>query len=290
MVASLTRRTALAGMGMTFLTGMAPLNLPAVERSAGGRLGFALLDTGNRKLLGHREDERFGMCSTFKLPLAALVFRAAERRELDLATLVPINKADLVSHAPVTEAHVGKSLSIQDLAEAAQLTSDNVAANLLMKKLGGPEGVTRRLRELGDDVTRLDRWEPAMNLVVGDDPRDTTTPRAMVHTVEKLVLGDALRPANRALLTTWMVNTKTGHQRLRAGVPTGWKVGDKTGTGINRAMPNRVNDVAVIWPPKKAPLVVAAFYEAPGHYPNTRAADEAVLKQAMVVALENLPG
>ena len=290
MVERLTRRTALAGIGVTFLTGMAPLNLQAVERTAGGRLGFAMLDTGSRKLLGHREDERFAMCSTFKLPLAALVLQAAERRELDLATPVPINRADLVAHAPVTEAHVGGSLSLRDLAEAVQLTSDNVAANLLMKKLGGPEGVTRRLRALGDEATRVDRWEPEVNLVVGNDPRDTTTPRAMVHTVEKLVLGDALRPANRALLTTWMVNTKTGHQRLRAGVPKGWKVGDKTGTGINRAMPNRINDVAVIWPPKKAPLVVAAFYEAPGHYTDTRPADEAVLKEAMRVALDNLPG
>lgn len=290
MASALTRRTALAGTGMVFLTGMAPLNLKAVESTAGGRLGFAMLDTGTRKLLGHREEERFGMCSTFKLPLAALVLQAADRRELDLSTPVPITKADIVSHAPVTKAHVGKSLSIRDLAEAAQLTSDNTAANLLMKRLGGPEGVTKRLRALGDDKTRLDRWEPAMNLVIGDDPRDTTTPQAMVKTVEKLALGDVLRPASRELLVTWMVNTRTGMGRLRAGVPTGWKVGDKTGTGMHRDMPNRINDVAVIWPPNKAPLVVAAFYEAPGHYPTTRPQDAAVLKEAMMVVLDMTQG
>lgn len=290
MAGALTRRTALAGTGMVFLTGMAPLNLKAVESTAGGRLGFAMLDTGTRKLLGHREEERFGMCSTFKLPLVALVLQAADLRELDLATPVPITRADIVSHAPVTEAHVGKSLSIRDLAEAAQLTSDNTAANLLMKRLGGPEGVTKRLRALGDEKTRLDRWEPAMNLVIGDDPRDTTTPHAMVKTVEKLVLGDVLRPASRKLLVTWMVNTRTGMGRLRAGVPASWKVGDKTGTGIHRDMPNRINDVAVIWPPDKAPLVVAAFYEAPGHYPTIRPQDAAVLKEAMMVALDMTQG
>lgn len=286
MVVAMTRRMALAGSGGLLLTGMAPLNLKAVEMMAGGRLGFAMLDTGNGKLLGHREDERFGMCSTFKLPLAALVLQAAERGELDLDKLIPITRADLVAHAPVTQTRVGRSMSIRELAEAAQLTSDNVAANLLVKQLGGPEGVTQRLRKLGDEVTRLDRLEPDLNQVVGADPRDTTTPRAMVSTVEKLVLGDALRPSNRQLLVTWMVNTKTGQHRLRAGVPTGWKVGDKTGTGLFREMPNRTNDVAVIWPPDEAPLVVAAFHEAPAHHPNSRLPGEAVLAEAMMVALE----
>ena len=282
----ITRRAALAGSGALLLTGMAPLNLKAVELKAGGRLGFAMLDTGNGKLLGHREDERFGMASTFKLPLAALVLQAAERRELDLDRLIAIDKADIVAHAPVTLPHVGKRLSIRRLAEAAQITSDNVAANLLIRELGGPDGVTRRLRALGDEVTRLDRWEPEMNQVIGNDPRDTTTPRAMVKTVEKLVLGNTLRPANRNLLVTWMVNTRTGEHRLRAGVPIGWKVGDKTGTGLMRDMPNRTNDVAVIWPPREAPLVVAAFYEAPPHSSRTRPNDEEVLAEAMRVALD----
>ncbi len=288
MTLKVTRRMALVGATGVALAGMAPLNLKGVESMAGGRLGFAMLDTGSGKWIEHRGDERFAMASTFKLPLVGLVLQAAERRELDLDALLPIRKADMVAHAPVTERHVGQGLSIRRLAEAVQITSDNVAANLLMKQLGGPEGVTKRLRELGDASTRLDRWEPAMNLVVADDPRDTTTPRAMVQTVQQLVLGKTLRPANRDLLVTWMVNTKTGQHRLRAGVPNGWKVGDKTGTGLHRDMPNRTNDVAVIWPPNKAPLVVAAFYEATAAYPKTRSQDEAVLAEAMRVALDQL--
>ena len=286
MADGLTRRTALAGSGALFLTGMAPLILKALESMHGGRLGFAMLDTATDKWVDHRADERFGMCSTFKLPLAALVLKAAELGEFDLNRLISITKADMVSHAPVTQAHIGGGLSIRSLAEAAQVTSDNVAANLLMRLLGGPEGVTDRLRALGDETTRIDRWEPAMNLVIGDDPRDTTTPRAMVKTVQRLVLGDALRPANRDLLITWMVNTKTGDRRLRAGTPPGWKVGDKTGTGVARNMPNRTNDVAITWPPKEKPLVVAAFYESPAAYPSMRQQDEAVLEAAMRLGLE----
>ncbi|MCG2840089.1 class A beta-lactamase [Sandaracinobacter sp. RS1-74] len=283
-----TRRTALAASGLFWLGGMAPANLKAVEKQAGGRLGFALLDSGNGKVIGHREDERFALCSTFKLPLAALTLKGLESGEFSAKERIAIRKADMVPHAPVTGLHVGKSMGLRELAEATQITSDNVAANLLLKKLGGPEAFTRRLRELGDEVTRLDRWEPEMNRVIGDDPRDTSTPLALAKTVEKLVLGNMLKPASRNLLVTWMANTRTGMGRLRAGVPAGWKVGDKTGTASAPGMPNRTNDVAVIWPPDGAPLVAAAFYEAPGHFPGGWPQDEAVLRDAMIIALQSM--
>jgi beta-lactamase class A len=281
----LTRRGVMAASGGLMLGGMAPADLKGLESTVGGRLGFALLDTGSGKVTGHRLDERFGMCSTFKLLLAGAILKAADRGELRLDTQVPIRKADLVPHAPVTAPMVGKSLSIGELARAAQVTSDNVAANLLLKQLGGPAGFTGRLRAIGDKTTRLDRIEPHMNLVIGADPRDTTTPRAMAMSAAALVHGPVLKPASRALLAGWMEETRTGMRRLRAATPPGWRAGDKTGTGGAKGMPDRINDVAIFWPPNGAPLVVAAFYEAPGSYPRVRAQDEAVLAQAMQIAL-----
>jgi beta-lactamase class A len=286
----LTRRAAIAGTGGLLLGAIAPYDVRAVETMAGGRLGFAMMDHGSGHISGNRLDERFALCSTFKLPLAALVLQAINRGELKRDSTIPVRRSDLVPHAPVAGPAVGSSLSVLALAEAAQTTSDNVAANLLMRELGGPAGVTRRLRALGDEVTRIDRWEPEMNRVSKDDPRDTSTPRAMAHTVAKLVLSDALKPESSALLVKWMEQTRTGMRRLRASVPKGWRVGDKTGTGQGPGMPNRVNDLAVVWPPKAAPLVFAAFYEAPGSFPDTRPQDEQVLADAMMVTLGPISG
>jgi beta-lactamase class A len=284
------RRTLLAGASLMLATqgraGVAdPASLAALERQTGTRLGFALLDPATGKISGNRTSQRFALCSTFKLLLAGLVFQAAERGELKLDDLVPVGAADLVVHSPIVEQHVGGTLSIRALAEGTQKTSDNAAANLLMRLLGGPEGVTGRLRALGDKVTRIDRYEPQMNLVLGDDQRDTSTPEAMAMTVAKLLLGDLLSPSARAELAIWMADTKTGMRRLRAGAPPGWRIGDKTGTGYGPGRPNRVNDLAVLWPPHRAPLVVAAFLEAPGGFEGVRPEDEAVLASAMRLAV-----
>lgn len=287
----LGRRTVLLGSGLILACGgkaapiVAPAELESLERAARGRLGFALLDTGTGTITGHRTGERFALCSTFKLPLAGLVLQAADRGELGLGDHLPITVADLVPYAPVAEPHVGKSLTIRQLAKGTQTTSDNVAANLLMRRLGGPEGVTLRLRALGDQVTRLDRYEPEMTRVVGKDQRDTSTPEAMAMTVARLVIEDTLSPAARAELARWMVETRTGMNRLRAGAPAGWRVGDKTGTGYGPGRPNRVNDIAILWPPNRKPLVVAAFLETPGDFEGVRPEDEAVLAAAMRLSL-----
>jgi beta-lactamase class A len=287
----LGRRTLLLGAGLllarrtqAFPTGK-PTDLATLERAEGVRLGLALLDTGTGTARGHRMDERFALCSTFKLPLAGLVLQAADRGEIGLGDAVPITAADIVPHAPVTEPNVGKTLTIRQLARCTQTTSDNAAANLLMRRLGGPYGVTQRLRALGDQVTRIDRFEPEMNRVTSDDQRDTSTPEAMAATVAKLVVGDHLTAAAREELAAWMVETKTGLRRLRAGAPARWRIGDKTGTGHGPDMPNRVNDIAVLWPPHRAPLVVAAFLEAPGGFDGIRPADEAILAKAMRLAI-----
>lgn len=256
--------------------------LQALERSHGGRLGVFALDTGSGRSLGWRADERFGMCSTFKLPLAAAVLREIEAGRLNAAEPIAFSEADLVPYAPVIQAKLDAgetAMSAPALAQAAQITSDNVAANLLIRHLGGPVAVTALWRAMGDEVTRLDRQEPQMNLVPAGEVRDTTTPRAMAGLVARLFDGALLDDDSRQTLERWLIDTRTGLRRLRAGLPAHWRAGDKTGTGIAEAMPNKINDVAVAWPPARAPIVIAAYYEADGHYAKPRPQDEAVLAQ-----------
>lgn len=258
--------------------------LAALEQRAGGRLGVAVLDTGTGALTGHRVDERFGLCSTFKLPLAAVVLRLIDQGRLRAEQWVPITPADLQSYAPVAKQHLAQGgMTVQALAEATQTTSDNTAANLLLGLMGGPAGFTQHLRDLGDTTTRLDRLEPAMNLVPVGELRDTTTPAAIARTTAALLTGQALRPASRARLAEWMVATQTGLKRLRAHLPTGWRAGDKTGTAMAPGMVDKYNDIAIFWPPAptgRAPLIVAAYYDtAKAHDQGIRAEDEAVLAE-----------
>lgn len=258
--------------------------LAAAETAAGGRLGVCILDTGSGRIVGQRLDERFALCSTFKLALAAIVLREADHGRLRLDDLVPVTTSDVVSHMPVTGPAVGRSLSLAALAEAAQTTSDNAAANLLLARLGGPAGFTRRVREAGDTETRLDRTETALNLVVPGDPRDTTTPRAMAELVARLMTTDWLSAAARDRLAGWMVATTTGLQRIRAGLPKDWRAGDKTGTAQADAMTDKVNDIAVAWPPGRAPLVVTGYYDSARRTATTAPGDEAALAEVGRIA------
>lgn len=252
--------------------------LAMIEGDAGGRLGVFALDTGSGRSFGLNQDNRFGMCSTFKLLLAGIVLREADAGRLSLDEVIAYSQADMVPVAPVTSLHLAEGgMSIRPLAKATQQTSDNVAGNLLIKRFGGPEGVTRILRSFGDETTRLDRYETVMNLVPPGEIRDTTTPRAMATTTARILTGDLLSATSRATLTEWMIETKTGLSRLRANLPKDWVAGDKTGTALHPSMPNKHNDVAIIMPPRRAPIVVAAYYEASGHFDEMREKDNAVL-------------
>jgi beta-lactamase class A len=226
-----------------------------LERESGGRLGVALLDTGTGTRFHHRGDERFPMCSTFKLLLVAAVLGRADRGEESLARRLSVRKRDLVPWAPFAEARVGKDASVEELCAAAMTQSDNVAANLLLASIGGPSGIGAFARTLGDRHTRLDRTETALNSAIPGDPRDTTTPLAMLADLQALLLGDALAPASRGRLEGWLRGNTTGDARLRAGFPKAWRVGDKTGSGAN----GTTNDLAIVWPPGRAPLLVAAY-------------------------------
>ncbi|MFL6626252.1 MAG: class A beta-lactamase [Burkholderiaceae bacterium] len=228
----------------------------AIEAGVGGRLGVAVLDAATGELAGQRLDERFPMCSTFKTLAAALVLARVDAGEERLERRIVVEPADLLEWAPVTSKHVGGAgMTVAELCEAAITVSDNTAANLLLASAGGPAGVTAFVRRLGDEVTRLDRTEPTLNESAPGDPRDTSTPRAMAHTLRRLMLGDALSDGGRAQLVQWMSANTTGGRRLRAGVPFDWRVADKTGTGRLGS----TNDVGVLWPPRRAPLVVVAY-------------------------------
>jgi beta-lactamase class A len=230
--------------------------LTRLEAESGGRLGVAVLDTLTGARIGHRADQPFPMCSTFKVLAAAAVLSRVDADAEKLDRRISFTKADLVPYSPVTERYLGgDGMSLADLCEAAITRSDNTAGNLLLASIGGPEKLTMFVRTLGDRVTRLDRIEPDLNEAVPDDPRDTTTPNAMVSNLQRLVLGEVLSSASRDQLAAWMIANKTGDARLRAGLPAGWRVGDKTGSGSR----GTANDVAVIWPAERAPIIVSVY-------------------------------
>lgn len=231
--------------------------LAAIEQASGGRLGVSILDTGSGAKYGYRAGERFPMCSTFKLLAAALVLHRVDTGQEQLERRIPIAAGDILPHSPTTQLHIGpQGLPMAALCEASIIVSDNAAANLMLASFGGPAGLTAYLRGLGDSVTRLDRTEPELNEAVPGDPRDTTTPAAMLETVHKIALGPALSDASRKLIVQWLQGNTTGDRRLRALLPPGWRVGDKTGSGARGS----TNDVGLLWPPgERAPLLVAAY-------------------------------
>ncbi len=226
-----------------------------IETKSTGRLGVAALDTHSGKRLAHRAGERFAMCSTFKLLAAAALLTRVDRGAEHLDRIVPYGQADLLGYAPITRANVaGGGLPLSALCAAMVELSDNTAANLVLKALGGPGGVTAFARAFGDPITHLDRTEPTLNDIAPGDERDTTTPAAMLGDLQKICLGPVLSHASRDQLNAWLKASKTGTARLRAGLPSGWPVGDKTGTGAQ----GTANDVAIAWAPD-GPILIACY-------------------------------
>jgi beta-lactamase class A len=245
-------RKATAAAGWTEGLGAA---FAGLEQQGGGRLGVAVLDTATGARASHRGDERFPMCSTFKLLGAAAVLARVDAGQEMLDRRVRYGAGDLVAYSPTTKNHVADGMTMAEICRAALTQSDNTAGNLILASLGGPAGLTAFARSLGDEVTRLDRNETTLNEATPGDPRDTTSPNAMAGNLQTLVLGSRLSESSRGQLQAWLVANETGGARLRAGLPAGWRVGDKTGTGDNGTN----NDVAVIWPPSRAPLIVCAY-------------------------------
>ncbi len=235
-----------------------PPALQQLEAEFGARLGVFAVDTGTGLTVEHRADERFAYASTYKALSAGLVLDRATDAELD--ELVPYDTDDLVAHSPVTGPHAGSGLPLRDVLQAAVGQSDNTAGNLLLDRLGGPEGFEQALRDLGDDVTQADRSETALNEATPGDERDTSTPRALAADLRALLLGDALSEPDRTLLIGWMRDNTTGSALIRAGVPAAWTVADKSGAGGYGTR----NDIAVLERPGGAPIVLAVLSSRAG--------------------------
>ncbi|MBN3748941.1 PenA family class A beta-lactamase [Burkholderia sp. Se-20373] len=272
-----TAAAAAAAAAVTVTPAAAGQMLADLERSAGGRLGVCAIDIATGRRVEHRQNERFPFCSTFKAMLSAAVLAQSVDRPALLQQRVTYTQADLVNYSPVSGKHVDDGMTVAALCEATIQYSDNSAANLLMKLLGGPSAVTAYARSIGDDTFRLDRWETELNTALPGDLRDTTTPAAMAASMRVLMVGEALPAAQRAQLVAWMRGNKVGDKRLRAGVPAGWTVGDKTGTGDY----GTTNDAGVVWSPSGVPIALAVYYTQARA--DARAKDDVIASVARIV-------
>ncbi|KYH02850.1 class A beta-lactamase [Bradyrhizobium sp. DOA1] len=258
----LDRRSLLASLcwmaASPVLAADAPPEFEAYERESGGRIGVHAENLASGAKLAWRADERFVMCSTFKASLAACMLARVDRGEEQLAAMIPYREADLLEYAPVARQNLAAgAMSVSEMCKAIVELSDNTCANLLLARIGGPAALTAFWRSIGDTTSRLDHNEPELNRSRPGDPRDTSTPAAMAGNLRRLVLAEALSPASRAQLTDWMVNCKTGANRLRGGLPASWKIGDKTGYNGKDA----AGDIAVVWPKPDTPILITAYVQ-----------------------------
>jgi beta-lactamase class A len=250
---------------------MAQEQLAQLERTLAGRIGVFAMNTANGAQLSHRADEYFPMCSTFKILLTSAILKRSTSIKGLMQERIKYQQRDLVTYSPITKDHVADGMTVTTLCAAAMQYSDNTASNLLIKRLGGPEAVMAFARSIGDREFQLDRWETALNSAIPGDRRDTSTPNAMGQSLQRLALGNALEPQLQVQLQDWLRGNTTGAVRIRAGVPADWQVGDKTGTGDY----GTANDVVLVWPPQRPPIIVAIY---------TTQADQAAKARNDVVA------
>lgn len=278
-----TVATPFSGIGMNaFASNINPANsaLAKLEASANGRLGVAAINTSNGMRVHHRADERFPFCSTFKTIVAAAILKKSETDKGLLAKRIRYNRDEITKsgYGPITEKHIVDGMTIAELCAATLQYSDNAAANFLMKELGGPAAVTAYARSIGDDIFRLDRWEPELNSAIPGDERDTTTPAALEKSLQKLTLGDALAMPQREQLIAWLKGNTTGSKRMLAGAPKGWIVGDKTGTGSY----GTTNDAGLLWPSTGGAPIVAVIYFTQQHQ-NAQPRDDVIAAATRIV-------
>ncbi|MGE2836653.1 class A beta-lactamase [Mycobacterium sp. SMC-4] len=271
------RQVLVGGLTLAALTACTPRALAApdvtqrldeLQRLHNARIGVYAVNLDTEATVAFGDDEMRAMCSTFKAYAAAAVLQRAHRGELALTDAVPIDAGDIQRHSPLTEPRIGTTMTLAELCVAAVQQSDNTAGNLLLRTLGGPPAITEFARSIGDDRSRLDRWEIELNAAVPGDPRDTTTTRAIGVGYRNLLAGDALAPADRALLEEWMRGNQTSS--MRAGLPQGWTTADKTGSGDYGS----TNDVGIAYGPAGQRLLLSLMVrsaaddpDAPGFRP-----------------------
>lgn len=256
-----------------------------LEQESGGRLGVAYFDHHTEHSFAYRGHELFPLCSTFKLLLVAAVLQQIDQGKDQLTRRIPVQARDMVVNSPVVEKHIGREISVASLCEGTLIWSDNASANLLLPSIGGPEGLTRFMRRIGDHVTRLDRNEPTLGTAIPGDPRDTTSPLAMRQSMQHLLLDEngTLKQDSRDRLKAWLIDNRTGNTRIRAGAPKHWQIGDKTGAGMNGSC----NDVALLWPPGRAPISLCLYLR---DCPKDVATQHAVHAEATNMLLTELAG
>ncbi|MBC3943990.1 class A beta-lactamase [Erwinia persicina] len=285
------RQLLVAGAALALTASLTPMNvfaagdslqrqLAALETEVNGRIGLSLIDSASQQAWSYRGDERFPLCSTFKLLLVAAVLKRSESQPALMQQTLHWTPADHLSYMPVTAKHP-QGMTVSDLCAAALQYSDNLAANVLLTLLGGPASVTRLARSLGDSVTQLDRNEPTLNTAIPGDPRDTTTPLHMSHSVQQLLVKSGLQTAQQQQLIAWLKGNTTGKNAIAAALPAGWEIGDKTGSGGY----GTTNDVAILWPPGKAPLILAIYFTQ--HAPEAKSRQD-VLAKAAAIALKSV--
>jgi beta-lactamase class A len=251
--------------------------LATLERTAGGRLGVSACNTANAMRIGYRADERFPFCSTFKLMLTAAILARSTQVAGLMQQRLHYSRRNLINYSPVSAKHLADGMTIAELCAAAMQYSDNTAANLLLKVLGGPAALTAFARSIGDPEFRLDRRETELNTAIPGDPRDTSTPAAMARSLQVLALGQILPAPQRDQLQQWLRGNTTGAKRIAAALPADWRSGDKTGTGGYGA----TNDIAVLWPPTREPIVLAIYYTQKKE--DAEARDDVVAAAAKIV-------
>ncbi|WP_026471363.1 class A beta-lactamase [Alkanindiges illinoisensis] len=257
--------------------------LAQLEKQAQGRLGLSAINTANQMRIDYRASERFPLCSTFKLVAVAAILQQSMHNASLLQQHIDftLQQVQDSGYAPITAQHVDRGMTVSELCAACISYSDNAAANLLLQILGGPAALTRFTRHIGDHIFRLDRWEPALNTALPHDERDTSTPTAMTNTLQRLLLGNVLAPTQRELLLYWLKNNTTGNARIRAGVPNGWIVGDKTGTGAYGTS----NDIGIVWPTQQAPIILAIYFTCPD---KTAKPNDAIIASASRIVCQAL--
>jgi beta-lactamase class A len=258
-----------------------PAPLQAVEAQFGVRLGVSAVNVHTGQTMSYRDGERFPLLSTFKAYAAAALLHEHALSSGYFDKVLHWTEADLLPNSPTTSERVATGMTISELCAAAITVSDNTAGNLLLKELGGPAGLTAFAREIGDEESRLDRWEPELNTAVPGDARDTTTPRAWAFVLRSLVLEETLETPERQQFTEWLLANKTGDERIRAGLPAGWRTADKTGTGSY----GTANDVGVVWTPDGTPIVLAIMTSKPTEDAESEGAPIAAAAKAVAEAL-----
>ncbi|MGG4442851.1 BBI family class A beta-lactamase [Brevibacillus fortis] len=251
----------------------------ALENKFDVRLGVYAIDTDTNLAVAYREDERFAFASTYKALAAGAVLHQKSLEELD--KVISYTKDDLVTYSPITEKHVATGMTLREVADAAVRYSDNTAGNLLFKELGGPKGFESALRQIGDDVTTSERYETELNEAKPEDIRDTSSPKALATTLRAYTVGDVLSSDKQTIITEWLQGNTTGDKLIRAGVPKDWKVGDKTGA----ASYGTRNDMGIIWPPNKKPIVIAVLSSRDKQ---DATYDDALIAEATKVAVDAL--